>query len=936
MLGLGLGVSKTAGLRSFVAKLLSTLKSRATYYENNKDSKQVVQDLDTIDVLDKASILLTPTAYSDARVHSVKTYTGTDIFDINDSDVQSGNWVINTGSNTLTKAASGSSTGYVRLRQPTNPGMEIGGTYLVTITASGVGSGSNSLQFYNQNSVGDYITTDGTYSQLVTVNGSAGVRIRSTNNTQDITISNISIVDVSSDFDFDRASSATRINSSGLVQDMQSITDPELVLNGDFSEIDTTNAVSNPTFDLGSELVTNGTFDTDSDWSLENTWTIENGLANGNGANGSAEELTQANTFTLGKTYKVVYQILNYVNGNVRFQFAGGATLSGTTRSADGTYTEYIVATANHTLLKFKAGSEFYGSIDNVSVKEITDWDEVPAGWSIDSNGATHASGNTGILKQYNVTVADNKTWKVQLKVNNVTSGTVIFESGDQESIGYGEGTHEFYHKNTTGNTLGLKPSSDFVGTIEYVNVFEVDPNDRWTVGDKWSIANGAARLVSNDSDGSGFIQSSIFTIGNTYNITFDATVVSGKAKLEGGGGGTLIEIDETKTYNHTFVAERTDLYFNRITSVSDISLDNVSVKDITFSTDVDLARINYDSNGENGHILLEPTSTNLVTYSEDFSEWDKGGSTTVTTNFAISPDGTQNATRFQTPTGSGTYLTLAASMTIGNDYTLTLYLKNNGGENVDIGVAASSTVGTKTASIEVNLTNEWVRYELNFTADSNSNFVFIDNISNANSVDCLIWGAQLEELSYATSYIPSLTGSTVTRATETLNGSGNSTLINSTEGVLYAEIAALANDGTTRRISLSDGSTSNRVSLELDETSNKIKAFISSGGVSQILEYTASDLTQYNKIAIKYKANDFALWLGGVERDTDVSGSVPIGLNTLEFAQGSGSQKFYGKCKALTVFNEALSDDELELLTGVTNYGSFGELAQADGYTII
>ncbi len=125
-----------------------------------------------------------------------------------------------------------------------------------------------------------------------------------------------------------------------------------------------------------------------------------------------------------------------------------------------------------------------------------------------------------------------------------------------------------------------------------------------------------------------------------------------------------------------------------------------------------------------------------------------------------------------------------------------------------------------------------------------------------------------------------------------------------------------MANDGTTRRISLSDGSISNRVSLELDETSNKIKAFISSGGVSQILEYTASDLTQYNKIAIKYKVNDFALWLGGVERATDVSGSIPIGLNTLEFAQGSGSQNFYGKCKALAVFNESLSDTELENLT--------------------
>ena len=122
---------------------------------------------------------------------------------------------------------------------------------------------------------------------------------------------------------------------------------------------------------LGDELVTNGDFVTDSDWNLENTWTIENGVANGNGAVGSTEELTQPNTFTLGKTYKVVYEILNYVSGNIQFQFSGGSTLSGTTRSSNGTYTEYVVATANHTLLKFKAGSAFNGSIDNVSVKLV-------------------------------------------------------------------------------------------------------------------------------------------------------------------------------------------------------------------------------------------------------------------------------------------------------------------------------------------------------------------------------------------------------------------------------------------------------------------------------------------------------------------------------------------------------------------------------------
>ncbi len=43
---------------------------------------------------------------------------------------------------------------------------------------------------------------------------------------------------------------------------------------------------------------------------------------------------------------------------------------------------------------------------------------------------------------------------------------------------------------------------------------------------------------------------------------------------------------------------------------------------------------------------------------------------------------------------------------------------------------------------------------------------------------------------------------------------------------------------------------------------------------------------------------------------------TLPSGLNTLEFARGDGQANFYGKCKALAVFDEALSDTELQNLT--------------------
>ncbi len=222
MLGLGLSISKINSLvGEALNALLAAVKARSANYENQAGTTTIIDELSADGLLDSASILVTPTAYSDGRLHSLKTYTGTDIFDINDSTVQSGNWVINTGSNTFTKAASGSSAGYVRLRQPSHSGMEIGGTYLVTITASGLGSGVNRLLFYNNNgTVGDEVTADGAHSQVVDVTGSGGIRLNVGSNTQDITISLVSIVDVSSDFDATSDTDATRVNSNGIIEDI--------------------------------------------------------------------------------------------------------------------------------------------------------------------------------------------------------------------------------------------------------------------------------------------------------------------------------------------------------------------------------------------------------------------------------------------------------------------------------------------------------------------------------------------------------------------------------------------------------------------------------------------------------------------------------------------------------------------------------------------
>jgi hypothetical protein len=143
--------------------------------------------------------------------------------------------------------------------------------------------------------------------------------------------------------------------------------------------------------------------------------------------------------------------------------------------------------------------------------------------------------------------------------------------------------------------------------------------------------------------------------------------------------------------------------------------------------------------------------------------------------------------------------------------------------------------------------------------------------------------------------------------------------VFNDSEGVLFADIAALADDNTSRRISISDGSSNpnNLVCVDMSEYTNTIIGRIrTSNSEVAFLQSTSQKQTQKNKIAVKYKVNNFALWINGFEVDTENNGAVPIGLNDVSFDRGNGSNDFYGKTKEIAYYDTVLTDLELETLT--------------------
>ena len=82
--------------------------------------------------------------------------------------------------------------------------------------------------------------------------------------------------------------------------------------------------------------------------------------------------------------------------------------------------------------------------------------------------------------------------------------------------------------------------------------------------------------------------------------------------------------------------------------------------------------------------------------------------------------------------------------------------------------------------------------------------------------------------------------------------------------------------------------------------------------------QHTVTSTLDFHKVAIKYEANDFAVWIDGGEVATGTSGATPIGLDRITFEVGNGTLNFYGKVKALAVYKEALTDAELQSLTTI------------------
>ena len=620
----------------------------------------------------------------------------------------------------------------------------------------------------------------------------------------------------------------------------------------------------------GSEEVTDGNFPSpNTSWSLSG-WEILGNLAK-NSVDGAGNNLYQGSVTSVNQLFKVVITA-TITAGSVKVMLGGGTggynEIGEATSTGTFTYYGTSFGTDNRILLQTGTGSVI-GSVQlsNISVKEYTSAD---------------------------------------MDVTRETAATRVDEDG-------------------------LVNYAEVLGSEEVTDGNFPSPNTAWDLSPTFTIADNKLHCVS---DGSyQYANQSAMVVGKTYRITFDITGwVSGSVRVRPSGQSPFQSAGSNGSYIFYYTAvSNSTLTIERNGTPTDLYIENISVKEATIDN---LPRVDYTDGTSS--LLVEPQRTNLLTYSEDFTNWN-AGEAVVVSNQLTSPSGEITADKLNAlnPTNQQ-YISLSPTVSSGSVYTLSCFAKKGEVNYIAlIGLNPFTTsffdlnngtlLGSNATSSSIeDYGNGWYRCTSTFDADTTSKFSGIylsyngttisngTNISNGEGV--YIYGAQLEQGSYPTSYIKT-SGSTVTRNQETYEKTGISDLINSEEGVLFVELSALANDGLSKRITLADGSISNRVSLELDETANKIKAFITLNGSSEVLEYTATNLLQFNKIAIKWKANDFAIWFNGSAVVTETAESrVPTGLTELVFEGGNSLSPFYGKVRQLQVFKTA--DIDLAALT--------------------
>lgn len=335
--------------------------------------------------------------------------------------------------------------------------------------------------------------------------------------------------------------------------------------------------------------------------------------------------------------------------------------------------------------------------------------------------------------------------------------------------------------------------------------------------------------------------------------------------------------------------------------------------------------RLNWDGNCPS--LLCEPQRSNFAIFGNNLNSWQttvNGGSLTKTANWAVAPNGLEEATRLEISMdgAAGNYALLyQESFAIVGNYSASVYIKSNTSRSQDVVVVARNSVEQS-----YKIGSEWTRVEVQGSTVSGQNAyidigLWYDILPIGGDLDISVWGGQLEAGLSATSYIntPSYQFQTRQKEHTIISELTGETQFNHKEGVAIIDVEPYRLDPNISQTFLSQiklqGGIYDQIAFEF-KANNVLEFYVNNGTGTPAVEYDYTHSGGRIKAAIGWFNGRYRLYANGQFITSFNTTQEFTVLEEFKFEASTGSKEFKGKVYSVQVFDELLSDAEIKKLT--------------------